>query len=89
MSANEEHAGPTTAQPPLTRRARLSLKRLRPAQLFDAWTFAETEASLALAAWRLARSHEKAAAYAAYRAAVDRELHAARLLELRLAPAAA
>jgi hypothetical protein len=28
MSANEEHAGPTTVQPPLTRRARLSLKRL-------------------------------------------------------------
>jgi hypothetical protein len=89
MSANEEHAGPTTAQPPLTRRARLSLKRLRPAQLFDAWTFADTEASLALAAWRLARAHEKAAAYAAYVAAVDREVHAARLLELRLAPAAA
>jgi hypothetical protein len=88
MSAKEQ-PGPTTAQPPLTRRARMSLRRLRPAQLFDAWTFAETEASLALVAWRLARSHEKAAAYAAYRAAVDRELHAARLLELRLAPAAA
>jgi hypothetical protein len=88
MSAKEQ-PGPTTAQPPLTRRARMSLRRLRPAQLFDAWTFADTEASLALVAWRLARSHEKAAAYAAYRAAVDRELHAARLLELRLAPAAA
>jgi cytochrome oxidase assembly protein ShyY1 len=88
MSAKEQ-SGPTTAQPPLTRRARLSLRRLRPAQLFDAWTFAETEAWLALAAWRLARSHEKAAAYAAYRAALEREVHAARLLELRLAPAAA
>ena len=87
MSAKEQ-SGPTAAQPPLTRRARLSLRRLRPAQLFDAWTFAETEAALALAAWRLARSHEKAAAYATYRAALEREVHAARLLELRLAPAA-
>jgi hypothetical protein len=88
MSAKEQ-SGPATAQPPLTRRARLTLRRLRPAQLFDAWTFAEAEAGLALAAWRLARSHEKAAAYAAYRAALEREVHAARLLELRLAPAAA
>jgi hypothetical protein len=35
--------------------ARLRSARLRPAELFDAWMFAETEASLALAAWRSER----------------------------------
>jgi hypothetical protein len=40
---------------------------------------------LALAAWRFAATDDKAAAYAAYRAALDREAQAARTLELRLA----
>jgi hypothetical protein len=71
------------------RLARFSFKRLRPAELFDAWLFAETEAALALTAWRSARTAEKADAYAAYLAALDREAQAAKLLELRPAPAAA
>jgi hypothetical protein len=73
----------------LRRLARLSLTRVRPAELFDAWMFAETDASLALAAWREARSEEKADAHAAYLAALDREAQAAMTLQLRLAPAAA
>jgi hypothetical protein len=70
----------------LSRFARRSLKRLRPADLFDAWMFAEAEATLALAGWRLARRAERADAYAVYLAALDREAQAARMLELRLAP---
>jgi hypothetical protein len=63
------------------------VERTRPAALFDAWLFAEADATLALAAWRSAASDDKAAAYAAYRAALDREAEAARKLELRLAAA--
>jgi hypothetical protein len=51
--------------------------------------FAETEASLALAAWSSARSGEKAGAYAAYLEALDREAEAAGTLQLRLSPAGA
>ena len=68
-------------------RTALSVGRIRPAALFDAWLFAEADATLALAAWRSAASDDKAAAYAAYRAALDREAQAARTLELRLAAA--
>jgi hypothetical protein len=63
------------------------LERVRPAALFDAWLFAEADATLALGAWWRARPEEKAGAYAAYLAALDREAHAARILELRLAAA--
>jgi hypothetical protein len=63
------------------------LMRIRPAELFDAWMFAETEASLALSAWRSARREQKADAYAAYLAALDREAQAAKTRQLRLAPA--
>lgn len=71
----------------LVRLTRFGAKRLRPAELFDGWLFAETEATLALSAWRSARTAEKAAAYAAYLDALDREAKAAKLLELRLSPA--
>jgi len=65
----------------------LDLGRIRPAALFDTWLFAEADATLALAAWRSAPSDDKAAAYATYRTALDREAQAARMLELRLAAA--
>ena len=68
-------------------RSALDVGRIRPAALFDAWLFTEADATLALAAWRSAASDDKAAAYAAYRAALDRETQAARMLELRLAAA--
>ena len=68
-------------------RSALDIGRIPPAALFDAWLFAEADATLALAAWRSAASHDKAPAYAAYRAALDREAQAARTLELRLAAA--
>jgi len=66
---------------------RLSIERIRPADLFDAWMFAEADATLAIAAWRAAPSEEKGDAHAAYIAALDRETQAARLLALRLSVA--
>jgi hypothetical protein len=83
------HSLPASPSWSLAHLAQQSSGRLRPAQLFDAWMFAETEASLALAAWRSARSGEKAGAYTAYLDALDREAEAARTLQLRLSPAGA
>lgn len=65
------------------------LRRVRAADLYDAWLFAEVEASLALAAWRSACREAKPRAYAVYVAALDREARAADVLALRVAPAAA
>ena len=65
-------------------RSALDAGRIRPAALFGAWLFAEADATLALAAWRSAARDDKAPAYATYRAALDREAQAARMLEVRL-----
>ena len=69
------------------RRPLFDLKRLQPVELFDSWIFAETDATLALAAWRSASREDKADAHAAYAAALEREEHAAAILEQRLHPA--
>jgi len=66
-----------------------SLRKVRAADLFDAWLFAEVEATLALAAWRSASSETKSDAYGVYLAALDREARAADVLALRLTPVAA
>ena len=55
-----------------------------PAALFDDWLIAETEATLALQAWRAARPFGKRRAHASYLAALDREEHAATRLASRL-----
>jgi hypothetical protein len=52
----------------------------RPEEFWDAWAFAAMEAELALAAWKRAARELKASAFATYRAALDREEHAASLL---------
>lgn len=62
----------------------LDLQQLRPADLYDAWLFAETDAALALDAWRSAGREDRADAYAGYSAALEREGQAAMLLEHRL-----
>jgi hypothetical protein len=49
--------------------------------LWDAWLFAEADASLALGDWSCAPDAEKSDTYAAYRAALDREEQAAVALE--------
>ena len=67
----------------------LGLNRIRPAELFDAWLFAEADATLALATWKSAPRDDKGDAYAAYVAALDREATAAGVLQVRLGPAAA
>jgi hypothetical protein len=72
--------------PPTERPARRhpDLSRLRPADLYDAWLFAAADATLALAAWRSAPRPEKPDAHVAYLAALDREAHAAKVLEQRV-----
>ena len=80
-----QHLSATTKWRSFTARLdRLGIQRLQPADLFDAWMFAEADATLAIATWRAAPSEEKGDAYAAYVAALDRETQAARVLALRL-----
>jgi hypothetical protein len=55
--------------------------------LYDDWVVAETEATLALAAWRTAARSRKRAAYATYVAALDAESAAAAQLEQWLSAA--
>jgi hypothetical protein len=53
-------------------------------ELWDAWAFAEVDSELALRRWWESADGERADAFAAYTAAVDREAQAARALEARL-----
>ena len=76
-----QHKTSDTLRPP---RRRFELGRLRAAELYDAWMFAEVDASLALAAWRSADRADKPARHAGYLAALDREAHAAAVLAQRL-----
>jgi hypothetical protein len=57
----------------------------KPIDLWDAWLFAEAEASLALSAWFAAVTDDKAMTHCAYRVALDREERAARALAARVA----
>ncbi len=59
---------------------------MRSEVLWDAWAFAAMEAELALDAWLKAAHGLKAAAFAAYRDALDREEQAAAELAARVAP---
>jgi hypothetical protein len=79
-----ENRAATAKRRTLRQRLDFGLQRLRPADLFDAWMFAEADATLAMAAWRAAPPEEKADAYSAYVAAFDRETQAASILALRL-----
>jgi hypothetical protein len=58
----------------------------RPEEFWDAWAFAAMEAELALDYWKRAAREVKAAAFATYRAALDREEHAAARLAAKIAP---
>jgi hypothetical protein len=49
-------------------------------EVFDAWVFAARDAELALGAWSASTSDDRGDAYAAYRAALDREERAAQVL---------
>lgn len=53
-------------------------------EFWDAWGFAAMEAELALAAWKRAARELKAAAFATYRSALDREEQAAAILAARV-----
>lgn len=74
---------PTSRKPP---GSRWSWAPPRPEVLWDAWAFAAVEAELALDAWLKAAHSLKAAAFAAYREALDREERAAAELAARIAP---
>ena len=63
-----------------------SARRFRPEQLWDAWAFAAMEAELALAVWNKAKHDLKAAAFAAYQGALDREEAAAAVLRRESRP---
>jgi hypothetical protein len=65
---------------------RLAPGLARPEELWDAWAFAAMEAELALEAWKKAAIGLKEAAFATYRAALDREEKAATDLASRVAP---
>jgi hypothetical protein len=72
----------------LTSRARdlLAVRRPRVVDLFDAWLFAENDATLALGNWWGAPAELRADAYAGYVAAREREERAADLLRLAVTP---
>ena len=53
-------------------------------ELWDAWVFAEVDSALALRRWFDAPEEDKAVAFAAYGASVDREERAALALAERL-----
>jgi hypothetical protein len=77
MAANK------TTSPPFDSLARpgcASVTQVRPIELFDAWMFAEADATLALGVWRAADPADKPGAHAAYVAALDREARAAEVL---------
>jgi hypothetical protein len=85
MSDSEDQSM-TALKTALIRLGRTSLRS--PAAFYDAWVLAETEASLALMAWRSARRGEKAGAYAVYAAALEAEALAADLLREHVAAVA-
>jgi hypothetical protein len=79
---------PDDSRQPTFRKAlgtRWSWPPTRPEVLWDAWAFAAVEAELALDAWLKAAHSLKAATFAAYREALDREERAAAELQTRLA----
>ena len=49
-------------------------------EVFDAWLFAARDAELTLGAWSASPTDDRADAYVAYRAALDREERAAQVL---------
>jgi len=57
-------------------------------EFWDAWLFAELDAGVALRRWWDAPSAQRADAFVAYVAALDREAVAARALEVRLGSSA-
>jgi hypothetical protein len=66
--------------------ARVGVSDKKAIDLFDAWLFAEADASLMLSAWSSAAPEDRADAHAGYRAALDREEQAARCLAERVRP---
>jgi hypothetical protein len=69
----------------LTVRRIMATFRTRSIELFDAWKYAAVDVAHALEVWRSADRPDKRNAHAAYVAALDREAHAAAMLQHGLA----
>jgi hypothetical protein len=61
------------------------LRRVDEEDLWDAWAFAAADAAIALTIWKTAERADQGDAYAAYRAALDREEEAATVLSAQIA----
>ena len=68
----------------MTARPALAVGDAKPIDLWGAWLFAAADSSLMLQAWSGAPPEDRMRAYAGYRAALDREEHAALVLATRL-----
>lgn len=75
---------PTRQPTMLEAEASHGVRDAKPVDLWATWLLAAAESSLMLEAWRV-EAIDQAGAYAGYRAALDREEHAALVLANRVA----
>jgi HD superfamily phosphodiesterase len=68
----------------MTARPALAVGDAKPIDLWGAWLLAAADSSLMLQAWSVAAPEDRVRAYVGYRAALDREEHAALVLATRL-----
>jgi hypothetical protein len=68
----------------MTARPALAIGDAKPIDLWGAWLFAAADSSLMLQAWSVAAPEDRVRAYVGYRAALDREEHAALVLATRV-----
>jgi hypothetical protein len=73
-----------TSPPTVDGAAALAIGDAKPVDLWGAWLYTAAESSLMLHAWSMAATQDRMGAYAGYRAALDREEHAALVLATRL-----
>lgn len=73
-----------TSPPTVGGAAALAIGDAKPIDLWGAWLLAAADSSLMLQAWSVAAAEDRVGAYAGYRAALDREEHAALVLARRL-----
>jgi hypothetical protein len=80
MTARDLRTSPVTGEGA----AVIAIGDAKPIDLWGAWLLAAADSSLMLRAWSLAAPDDRLRAYAGYRAALDREEHAALVLAKRL-----
>jgi hypothetical protein len=80
MTARDLRTSPVTGEGA----AVIAIGDAKPIDLWGAWLLAAADSSLMLQAWSVAAAEDRVDAYAGYRAALDREEHAALVLARRL-----